>query len=98
MSRKYSPGESPRSARRACSWRLMFGTYPVRNRPRDTLADAHDKEGVSMLHRFRLKTSILISFFALLVSIAYAQAPAGPNRPAAVPDGYVITPFGYFHP
>jgi len=23
---------------------------------------------------------------------------AGPNRPANVPDGYVITPFGYFHP
>ncbi|QNI31311.1 hypothetical protein H7849_19790 [Alloacidobacterium dinghuense] len=22
---------------------------------------------------------------------------AGPNRPANVPDGYVITPFGYFH-
>jgi len=23
---------------------------------------------------------------------------AGPNRPANVPDGYLITPFGYFHP
>ncbi len=23
---------------------------------------------------------------------------AGPNRPANVPDGYVITPFGFFHP
>jgi len=23
---------------------------------------------------------------------------AGPNRPADVPEGYVITPFGYFHP
>jgi hypothetical protein len=23
---------------------------------------------------------------------------AGPNRPAKVPQGYVITPFGYFHP
>src|ERR1700760_3473708 len=23
---------------------------------------------------------------------------AGPDRPANVPDGYVITPFGYFHP
>jgi len=30
--------------------------------------------------------------------MAYAQVPAGPNRPAGVPDGYVITPFGYFHP
>jgi len=38
-------------------------------------------------------------FLAFLVStMAYAQAPAGPNRPAGVPDGYVITPFGYFHP
>lgn len=27
-----------------------------------------------------------------------AQMPAGPNRPAAVPEGYVITPMGYFHP
>jgi hypothetical protein len=25
-------------------------------------------------------------------------AVAGPNRPAAVPGGFVITPFGYFHP
>jgi len=27
-----------------------------------------------------------------------AQVPAGPNRPPAVPEGYVITPMGYFHP
>jgi len=26
------------------------------------------------------------------------RAPAGRNRPAGVPDGYVITPYGYFHP
>jgi len=32
------------------------------------------------------------------LTAAQAQAPAGPNRPAAVPGGYVITPFGYFHP
>jgi hypothetical protein len=43
--------------------------------------------------------AVLGSFLALLASTtAYAQAPAGPNRPAGVPDGYVITPFGYFHP
>ncbi len=24
--------------------------------------------------------------------------PAGPKRPANVPEGYVVTPFGYFHP
>ncbi len=29
---------------------------------------------------------------------ARAQAPAGPNRPPQVPENYVVTPFGYFHP
>ena len=43
--------------------------------------------------------AVLSLFLAFIVStMAYAQAPAGPNRPAGVPDGYVITPFGYFHP
>jgi hypothetical protein len=28
----------------------------------------------------------------------HSQMPAGPNRPAAVPEGYLITPMGYFHP
>jgi hypothetical protein len=32
------------------------------------------------------------------VTMAYAQMPAGLNRPAGVPEGYVVTPFGYFHP
>lgn len=27
----------------------------------------------------------------------HAAPAAGPNRPASVPDGYVVTPFGYFH-
>lgn len=30
--------------------------------------------------------------------ILEAQAPAGPHRPPQVPENYVITPFGYFHP
>lgn len=36
----------------------------------------------------------------LVVGLVAAQPPAiaGPNRPATVPAGYVITPFGYFHP
>lgn len=34
----------------------------------------------------------------LASTIGFAQAPAGPNRPAGVPEDYVITPFGYFHP
>lgn len=51
-----------------------------------------------MLHRIQLQTSILALFLALLAStMAYAQVPAGPHRPASVPDGYLITPFGYFH-
>jgi hypothetical protein len=57
-----------------------------------------------MLRRVQLKTktcvvSVLSLSLAFLAStMAYAQAPAGPNRPGGVPDGYVITPFGYFHP
>jgi len=66
-----------------------------------------------MLHRFRftksicdseistapMRLAVLSLVMAFLASTAaYAQAPAGQNRPALVPDGYVITPFGYFHP
>jgi hypothetical protein len=39
------------------------------------------------------------SFISVIATpSARAQKPAGPHRPAAVPEGYVITPFGYFHP
>lgn len=40
--------------------------------------------------------ALLLAFLA--ASAAFAQMPAGPNRPIGVPEGYVITPFGYFHP
>ncbi len=42
----------------------------------------------------------LIATALLLAGLAtvYAQVPAGANRPAAVPEGYLITPMGYFHP
>ncbi len=41
--------------------------------------------------------------FVLLIlgttaTVSRAQAPAGPNRPPQVPEEYVVTPFGYFHP
>lgn len=39
-----------------------------------------------------------IAFITLVASLAAAQAPAGPKRPAAVPRDFVVTPFGYFHP
>jgi hypothetical protein len=42
-----------------------------------------------------LATSLLL---VLTIPSVQAQAPAGPKRPARVPEGYVITPFGYFHP
>lgn len=46
-----------------------------------------------------LTRAITILCIASLASMmAYAQVLAGPNRPAGVPAGYVITPFGYFHP
>jgi len=43
---------------------------------------------------------ILATSFVLVIATpsAHSQKLAGPNRPAAVPQGYVITPFGYFHP
>jgi hypothetical protein len=49
-----------------------------------------------MRHRIQLITVVVLSF--LVATVTYAQAPAGPNRPTGVPEAYLITPFGYFHP
>jgi hypothetical protein len=47
----------------------------------------------------RKRTRVLaIATLAIGVTAANAQLPVGPHRPAGVPDGYLITPFGYFHP
>jgi hypothetical protein len=46
----------------------------------------------------RLLKSIAITMLVAGLTAAQAQMPAGARRPAAVPTGYVITPFGYFHP
>ena len=58
-----------------------------------------------MKHRPAIRQIILAASFALVlcalvmaIPSAEAQKQAGPNRPGAVPEGYVITPFGYFHP
>ena len=47
----------------------------------------------------------LVAFTGMIVAMSFssavmvrAQAPAGPNRPAQVPEEYIVTPFGYFHP
>lgn len=41
-----------------------------------------------------------IAFTSLFAGLAVVQAlaSAGSNRPAAVPEGFVVTPFGYYHP
>ena len=46
----------------------------------------------------RLLKSIALTMLVAGLTTAQAQMPAGPKRPATVPAGYVITPFGYFHP
>ena len=43
-------------------------------------------------------TGMLVAMLLLAAVMVRAQAPAGPNRPAQVPEEYVVTPFGYFHP
>jgi hypothetical protein len=45
-----------------------------------------------------LIVTAIASFLSASSFFAQAQVPAGPNRPAQVPEGYVITPSGYFHP
>jgi hypothetical protein len=45
-----------------------------------------------------LKFIAIAAVHAACITAAQAQAPAGPNRPATVPENYVITPFGYFDP
>jgi hypothetical protein len=45
-----------------------------------------------------LKFIAIAAMHVATIGAVQAQTPAGPNRPATVPSGYVITPFGYFHP
>jgi hypothetical protein len=49
---------------------------------------------------FLRKHARLLAIVAVVVGVtaANAQVPAGPHRPAGVPEGYLVTPFGYFHP
>lgn len=46
----------------------------------------------------RIRTSCMVLAFVISFTVPFcAQAPAGRNRPASVPNGYIVTPFGYFH-
>ncbi len=46
----------------------------------------------------RLLKSVALTMLVAGLTAAQALTPAGATRPAAVPAGFVITPFGYFHP
>jgi len=46
----------------------------------------------------RLFKSITITMFVAGLTAAQALPTAGARRPSGVPEDYVITPFGYFHP
>src|ERR1700729_3814536 len=69
---------------------LTWREFPAKSRRGDTKMKRHP----AML------PIILATSFVLVVATqsARAQKLAGPNRPATVPEGYAITPFGYFHP
>jgi hypothetical protein len=45
-----------------------------------------------------LKSITIAAILVVGLTAAQALTTAGPNRPATVPAGYVVTPFGYFHP
>jgi hypothetical protein len=58
-------------------------------------------KGESNMNRHVRRLLVIVGVSCILVvasTLAAAQKPAGPNRPAGVPNGYVVTPFGYFHP
>jgi hypothetical protein len=53
-----------------------------------------------MKPQLAILSMIFTAILVLLIATPFAQAQklVGTNRPAAVPEGYVVTPFGYFHP
>jgi hypothetical protein len=59
-------------------------------------------EGENFMQNQNWRTVIVVAIAAVSVvsfmTAAQALPLAGPNRPATVPENYVITPFGYFDP
>ncbi len=62
---------------------------------------------ISDVRRTTLTLIALSTMLLIFASLAQAQTEtlfrgassvAGPNRPSTVPEGYLVTPFGYFHP
>jgi hypothetical protein len=81
---------------------VLFGTIPPEialgksneRLHRTTAESSPDTHGLGVVHG-----PVLSLFLLFLASTpAHAQAPAGANRPIGVPDWYVITASGYFHP
>lgn len=57
--------------------------------------------GVMRVYRRTCRPASLLCVVLFIVTshgMLQAQVVAGPDRPAEVPEGYVITPFGYFDP
>ncbi len=78
---------------------VLLGTIPPAIAPNNN-ALSHQMTAESSPHHgltvLRWPAVLMLAF--LPCTTALAQQPAGPNRPPGVPDGYVITPSGYFHP
>ncbi len=45
-----------------------------------------------------LSNLLLSTMLVAGLTAAHALTPAGPKRPATVPEDFVVTPFGLFHP
>src|SRR5208282_2685915 len=85
-SRPLAQGHRP-----AIVWLLRYGSNQEdSSNANENLYCARDASVMSLC------LCLCLTFLASTMS--YAQVPAESNRPAGVPDGYVITPFGYFHP
>jgi hypothetical protein len=52
----------------------------------------------SVSYRSTFVKSIAITALVAGIAAAQALAAAAPNRPAVVPQDFVVTPFGYYHP
>jgi hypothetical protein len=61
------------------------------------LSDFNNFHRENFMKNALLKLVTIATMFVAGLTVAQAQTPAGPHRPATVPAGYVITPFGYFH-
>ena len=88
----------------------MFGVrehwFGATNRACATGTTIH-YEKLSTIRQNALTLSAIFALLLIFANLAQAQTQtrfwsacpvAGPNRPATVPEGYLITPFGYFHP